>query len=242
MMLKNNAIFFIISFININPCCEVENINNYVNNVKKENNDNDRDEKNINDSVDKFVNGDVEDKNKYNEVEIDNKNKEYSQFDLNRFIEAQKNDYNIALNEIKNGQKETHWIWYIFPQIKDLGVSEISKKYSIKTLEEGLEYLRNDTLRRRLIEITRALVEYYAKDNVKKIEKIFIYPDYMKLHSSMTLFLYILGKYKNGELKSVYDEFLYDGDIIFSKVLNIYFSGQKDKKTLEIIKKISTAS
>lgn len=231
MMLKNNAIFFIISFININPCCEVENINNDVNNVKKENNDNDRDEKNINASVDKFVNGDVEGKNTND-----------SQFDLNRFIEAQKNDYDIALNEIKNGQKETHWIWYIFPQIKDLGVSEISKKYSIKTLEEGLEYLRNDTLRRRLIEITRALVEYYAKDNVKKIEKIFIYPDYIKLHSSMTLFLYILEKYKNGELKSVYDEFLYDGKIIFLEVLNIYFSGQKDKKTLEIIKKISAAS
>ena len=231
MVLKNNAIFFIISFININPCCEVENINNDVNNVKKENNDNDRDEKNINASVDKFVNCDVEGRNTND-----------SQFDLNRFIEAQKNDYDIALNEIKNGQKETHWIWYIFPQIKDLGVSEISKKYSIKTLEEGLEYLRNDTLRRRLIEITRALVEYYAKDNVKKIEKIFIYPDYMKLHSSMTLFLYILEKYKNGELKSVYDEFLYDGKIIFLEVLNIYFSGQKDKKTLEIIKKISAAS
>ena len=231
MMLKNNAIFFIISFININPCCEVENINNDVNNVKKENNDNDRDEKNINDSVDKCVNGDVEGKNTND-----------SQFDLNRFIEAQKNDYDIALNEIKNGQKETHWIWYIFPQIKDLGVSEISKKYSIKTLEEGLEYLRNDTLRRRLIEITRALVEYYAKDKVKKIEKIFIYPDYIKLHSSMTLFLYILEKYKNGELKSVYDEFLYDGKIIFLEVLNIYFSGQKDKKTLEIIKKISAVS
>ena len=172
-------------------------------------------------------------------ITISKKNSENKdKYDLQRFIDAQKNDYIKALNEVKNGHKETHWIWYIFPQIDGLGTSEMNKKYSIKSEEEGLEYLKNDSLRTNLIEITKALLQYYEKDKTKKIEQIFENPDNLKLQSSMTLFNYIIEKYKNSELKEIYNEFLTDNNkVIFKEVLDVYFNSQQCKKSLEIIKK-----
>ena len=77
---------------------------------------------------------------------------------LNRYIEAQSYDYERALKEIKNGKKETHWMWYIFPQIKGLGQSETAKFYEIQSIEEAKSYLDNEILGPRLITITNELL------------------------------------------------------------------------------------
>lgn len=103
---------------------------------------------------------------------------------LDRFIKAQDNMYETALKEIKNGEKESHWMWYIFPQLRGLGESEMSYFYGINGLEEAKAYLAHPILSTRLIEISTALLEH--KD--KPIEDIMGYIDDMKLKSSMTLF------------------------------------------------------
>ena len=74
-------------------------------------------------------------------------------YDLERFINAQKKNYSIALNEIKKGKKVSHWMWYIFPQLEELGSSNISKYYGIKNKEEALEFINNDYLKNNLIKI-----------------------------------------------------------------------------------------
>ena len=79
-------------------------------------------------------------------------------FNLNRFIVAQSDTYNIALSEIKNGRKSSHWMWYIFPQYKGLGFSSISEKYAIKSVEEALSYYHHQVLGNRLVEITDAFL------------------------------------------------------------------------------------
>jgi len=171
-------------------------------------------------------------------ITISKKNSENKdKFNLQRFIDAQKNDYIKALNEVKNGKKESHWIWYIFPQVDGLGTSETTKKYSIKSIEEGLEYLKNDILRQRLIEITKALLQYYKKDKTKGIGQIFGDPDNLKLQSSMTLFNYIIEKYKDSDLKEVFKDFLTENNkVIFKEVLDIYFNSQQCEKSLKIFK------
>ena len=103
---------------------------------------------------------------------------------LKRFIDAQEANYQIALSEIKNGRKQSHWMWYIFPQIHGLGFSETSKFYSIKNIQEAEEFLKHPILGRRLIEICNKLLELESND----ANKIFGSPDDLKLKSSMTLF------------------------------------------------------
>ena len=127
-------------------------------------------------------------------------------YNLERFINAQENSYHMALKEIKNGKKLSHWMWFIFPQIDGLGLSSISKEYSIKNSQEAKDYLNHNISGKRLIEITSALM----KLENKSARSIFGYPDYLKLKSSMTLFKIIssdneifsgvLGKYFNGEV------------------------------------------
>lgn len=82
-------------------------------------------------------------------------------FDIQRFIKAQDScgTYKIALNEVRNGRKRSHWIWYIFPQIAGLGQSSTSKYYGIQSLLEAKAYWENELLRNRLLEITSALLE-----------------------------------------------------------------------------------
>ena len=90
--------------------------------------------------------------------------------DIDRFVQAQKNrvsGYKVALNEIRNGHKESHWIWYIFPQLKELGHSPTAQYYGIKNKQEAKEYLQNDLLRKNLIEISEEL--YKQNDNIRKI-------------------------------------------------------------------------
>ena len=133
---------------------------------------------------------------------------------LNRFTEAQKNDYATALAEIRRGRKQSHWMWYIFPQIAGLGFSSTSKFYAIKDIAEAENYLAHPILGNRLIEISNALLE--VED--KTASQIFGSPDDVKLKSSMTLF---------GALTAT--------NPVFQKVLDKYFDGAKDGKTLELI-------
>ncbi len=139
------------------------------------------------------------------------------EYDLERFVKAQEvgENYNLALNEIKHGQKRSCWMWYIFPQLRGLGHSYRANFYGIEDLDEAKKYLAHPVLGARLIEITSALLELPENDPLK----IMGYPDDMKLHSCMTLFAYISGN-----------------DSIFHKALDKFFAGQQDYKTLKIIK------
>lgn len=136
--------------------------------------------------------------------------------DLNRYIKAQENSYEEALSEIKSGRKRSHWMWYIFPQYKGLGFSETSKYYSIKDLDEARRYLKHPILGERLKLITNELLAL----NENNANKVFGSPDDLKLKSSMTLFAAIDTSEEN----------------IFNAVLDKYFNGQTDNKTLTLIK------
>ena len=142
---------------------------------------------------------------------------------LDRFLKAQEKQYEIALNEIKSGKKQTCWIWYIFPQIKGLAFSDMSKIYDIENVDEAIEYLNNDILRTRLMEICQALLDLGKVD----INQVMGFPDDLKLKSSMTLF-------KEAEAKSLDDE---KCDNIFQKVLDQFFDGEDDPKTLVVLQK-----
>ena len=136
-------------------------------------------------------------------------------YDLQRFHKAQIFDYPMALGEIKNGRKESHWMWYIFPQLKELGYSSTAKYYGL-TKDEAKAYLKDEILKSRLIEISQVLLELKSNDATE----IFGYPDDLKLKSSMTLFSEIAPEIE-----------------VFDKVLEKFFSGKKDDKTLELLKK-----
>lgn len=133
---------------------------------------------------------------------------------LQRFIEAQNDSYDQALKEIRNGRKLTHWIWYIFPQMKGLGFSYNSEYYGITSLQEARDYLENELLRKRLFEITESLLMHKGKD----IESIMGDIDAMKLKSSMTLFNAV------------------QPDDIFGEVLDEFYGGERCRRTLEKIR------
>lgn len=133
---------------------------------------------------------------------------------LQRFIEAQNDSYDQALKEIRNGRKLTHWIWYIFPQMKGLGFSYNSEYYGITSLQEAKDYLENELLRKRLFEITESLLMHKGKD----IESIMGDIDALKLKSSMTLF-----------------DAVQPGSI-FGEVLDEFYGGERCRWTLEKIR------
>ena len=136
---------------------------------------------------------------------------------VERFISAQEYSYQTALSEIRNGKKVSHWIWYIFPQLKGLGRSYISEYYGIKNVDEAKSYLTHPILGARLLEITKALLNLNENDPLKVMGN----PDDLKLKSCMTLFAYISE----------------DGSI-FHQVLDKYFGGRRDERTLSIIKNV----
>lgn len=107
-------------------------------------------------------------------------------YNLNRFIKAQNQCFEIVYEELKNGKKESHWMWYIFPQLFGLGKSEKAIYYAINNLEEAKAYLKNDILRERLLCLVDVLVNLETNDVVK----VFGFPDNLKFWSSMTLFNY----------------------------------------------------
>ena len=133
---------------------------------------------------------------------------------LERFIEAQKTAYEIALSEIKRGKKQSHWMWYIFPQVFGLGYTGTSIMYSIKSLDEAAAYLNHEVLGKRLIEISNALLALETSDAYK----VFGSTDNMKLRSSMTLFSLVPG-----------------ADKVFQEVLDKFFDGREDERTLQLL-------
>ena len=105
-------------------------------------------------------------------------------YNLGRFLSAQSDDYEIALQELQRGSKESHWIWYIFPQVAGLGSSSMAQEYAIQSREEALAYLHHEILGTRLTTCANALLQVEGKS----IEEIMGFPDDLKLKSSMTLF------------------------------------------------------
>ena len=134
---------------------------------------------------------------------------------LDRFISVQNYVYEEALAEIKQGEKKSHWMWFIFPQIIGLGESDNAIYYSIVNIEEATKFLSHEVLGKRLREITNELLKLKTNDP----EEIFGEIDAMKLKSSMTLFDCV-------EENSIFDE-----------VLKKYFNGQRDELTLEKLDK-----
>lgn len=135
---------------------------------------------------------------------------------LNRFLKAQESDYEIALQEIKNGRKESHWIWYIFPQIVGLGFSPMTEYYAICDIDEAKRYLENEVLLHHLLEISEALLTL----NSNNITEIMGYPDNLKLRSSMTLFAIADPSCE-----------------VFQNVIDKYFEGKMDDDTIKILRK-----
>lgn len=140
-----------------------------------------------------------------------------TEFDIERFVEAQDSTYSgyaVALNEMQRGAKYNHWIWYIFPQIRGLGHSGNSRFFGIEDLEEAREYLNHPVLGTRLREITQAVLDHAEDRNA--IELMGSEIDEMKLKSSMTLF----------DLVSPND--------IFADVLEAFFDAERCQRTLSI--------
>jgi uncharacterized protein (DUF1810 family) len=137
-------------------------------------------------------------------------------YDLNRFLRAQEGVYERALAELKGGQKRTHWMWFIFPQIDGLGYSPMAKRYSIKSKEEARQYLGHPVLGKRLLECAEAVVALKSGS----VSDIFGYPDDLKFKSSMTLFEEVAGP-----------------GSVFSSALDRYCHGERDAATLGLLAK-----
>ncbi len=134
--------------------------------------------------------------------------------DLNRFLQAQSYQYETALKEIQNGRKQSHWMWYIFPQLRGLGQSSMAWEYGITDLEEAKEYLAHPILGVRLLEICNAAFNTSSNNAVE----VFGFPDNLKLKSSMTLF-----------------EAADPQQAIFGQILMKFFNGERDSATLGIL-------
>ncbi len=137
-------------------------------------------------------------------------------YDLDRFISAQEGVYDRVLAELRDGLKRTHWMWYIFPQIDGLGHSPRARQYAIKSLEEARQYLSHPVLGTRLRECSDAVLA--IRD--RSASEVFGYPDDMKLQSCMTLFTLVT-----------------DPGSVFERVLDKYYQGKRDARTLQIIGK-----
>ena len=142
---------------------------------------------------------------------------------IERFKIAQADCYETVLKEVKAGNKSNHWIWYIFPQIQGLGISENSILYSIKNLEEAKSYLLDEILSARYIQLTEILAN---EVNGKTAEEIFSW-DEKKFKSSLTLFKITIDRYpdlnKDGRFHSIF------------RCLEIYFNNELDESTLKIL-------
>ena len=138
-------------------------------------------------------------------------------FHLRRFTSAQDTIYEGALAELRSGQKRTHWMWYIFPQLDCLGYSPTSKRYAITSLEEAQQYLKHPVLGPRLLECSATVLAIEGRS----IAAIFGYPDHLKLQSSMTLFACVA-----------------EPDSVFVRVLEKYFHGERDAQTLHLLEKL----
>jgi len=134
--------------------------------------------------------------------------------DLQRFLRAQEPTYATALAELRSGQKRSHWMWFIFPQIEGLGQSPTSKYYAIKSLAEARAYLQHPVLGSRLRECAEAVLAIEGRSAAE----IFGFPDDLKLRSSMTLFAALDGP-----------------NSVFARVLERFYGGRPDEQTLRIV-------
>ena len=137
-----------------------------------------------------------------------------STYDLRRFISAQKQDYLTALEEIRRGRKRSHWMWYIFPQLRGLGMSSTSYFYGIESLEEARAFLDDPYLGGNLREISQALLSLDTGD----ARSVMGSPDDLKLRSSMTLFALAAPE-----------------EPVFKRVLEKFYRGLLDQATLHIL-------
>jgi uncharacterized protein (DUF1810 family) len=134
-------------------------------------------------------------------------------FDLERFVQAQAPDYDRALSELRAGEKRSHWMWYIFPQIDGLGSSPMSRRYSIKSTAEARAYLDHPLLGPRLRECAAAVRDIVARS----AHEIFGSPDDMKLRSCATLFASV------------------SNETVFDQLIQKYFRGEHDSETLRLL-------
>ncbi|WP_026730281.1 DUF1810 domain-containing protein [Flavobacterium denitrificans] len=141
----------------------------------------------------------------------------YNNTDLTRFLDAQNKLYLTAYSELKKGKKETHWMWFIFPQIKGLGKSNIANYYAIADLQEAEAYLNHPVLAKHLVEIAQLLLNY----KTKSIEAILGELDARKLRSSLSLFVQVEN-----------------ANPIFQELLDTFYSGHLDPITLTIAQEL----
>ena len=134
--------------------------------------------------------------------------------DLSRFVQAQADDYQRALFEIRAGRKRSHWMWYIYPQFDGLGFSSTSRRYAIKSIAEAEAYLRHPVLGPRLVECCDAVVGVEGRP----ASDIFGSPDDMKLRSCATLFARVAAP-----------------GSVFERLLGKYFGGVPDERTLHLM-------
>ena len=138
-------------------------------------------------------------------------------YDLDRFVAAQRGVYEQALSELRAGRKQSHWMWFIFPQIQGLGASAVSRQFAIKSLDEARAYLTHATLGPRLIECAGALLALQTRD----AGEVLGYPDNMKLKSSATLFALVSS-----------------GESVFDRVLQQFFNDERDQQTLTFVRQL----
>ena len=134
--------------------------------------------------------------------------------ELTRFLDAQNQMYLTAVSELTKGRKESHWMWFIFPQLKGLGKSETAKFYAIKNTDEAALYLRHPVLGKHLVAVSEVLLNIDGKT----AHEIFGSPDDLKLRSSMTLFANVPN-----------------ADAVFGQVIDKYFEGLQDELTLQLL-------
>ncbi len=137
------------------------------------------------------------------------------EYNIKRFVDEHQKSFVLALGEIRAGYKVSHWMWYIFPQIRGLGHSEIAEYYAIEDLDEAKAYLQEPVLAAHMQEICEALLENESGN----AEEIMGWPDDLKLRSSMTLFAAADPENK-----------------IYQRVLDKFFEGKPDEKTLQLLR------
>ncbi len=136
------------------------------------------------------------------------------EYNLQRFVDAQERVVDAVTRELRDGAKRSHWMWFVFPQIKGLGRSSTAQHYAIGSLDEAKAYLEHPVLGKRLREWTQILLNLEGPS----AEQIFGYPDYLKFRSSMTLFSRVPG-----------------APDLFQRALDKYYGGKPDGATLRIL-------
>jgi uncharacterized protein (DUF1810 family) len=137
-------------------------------------------------------------------------------YDLKRFVDAQAPMYRSVVDELSAGRKRSHWMWFIFPQVRGLGSSSMAQRYAIAGREEAVAYLQHPVLGARLREITAAVNAIEGRS----LDAVFGYPDDLKFHSSMTLFAEAASPSTTG-------------DAVFREALQKWFAGRRDEATLQ---------